>query len=93
MRASLPKVLHPVAGESMLAHVLAAAPSGDGARLAVVLGPEHAAVETEAKRLRPDVDIFIQRERLGTAHAVLAARASRSAISRCSLASMRRAFA
>jgi bifunctional UDP-N-acetylglucosamine pyrophosphorylase/glucosamine-1-phosphate N-acetyltransferase len=74
MRASLPKVLHPVAGESMLAHVLAAAPSGDGARLAVVLGPEHAAVETEAKRLRPDVDIFIQRERLGTAHAVLAAR-------------------
>ena len=74
MRASLPKVLHPVAGESMRAHVLAAAPSGDGARLAVVLGPEHAAVETEAKRLRPDVDIFIQRERLGTAHAVLAAR-------------------
>lgn len=36
MRASLPKVLHPVAGESMLAHVLAAAPSGDGDRKSVV---------------------------------------------------------
>jgi bifunctional UDP-N-acetylglucosamine pyrophosphorylase/glucosamine-1-phosphate N-acetyltransferase len=74
MRADLPKVLHPVAGESMLAHVLAAAPQGEGATIAVVVGPDHAAVEREAKRLRPDADIFVQRERLGTAHAVLAAR-------------------
>ena len=29
MRSSLPKVLHPVAGVSMLSHVLAAAPGGD----------------------------------------------------------------
>ena len=28
MRSSLPKVLHPVAGQSMLAHVLKAAPDG-----------------------------------------------------------------
>src|ERR1700755_534891 len=76
MRTSLPKVLHPVAGESLLAHVLAAAPKGDGARLAVVIGPDHLRVEQEVKRLRPDADIFIQRERLGTAHAVLAAKAA-----------------
>nr|WP_041756655.1 bifunctional UDP-N-acetylglucosamine diphosphorylase/glucosamine-1-phosphate N-acetyltransferase GlmU [Bradyrhizobium sp. ORS 278]A4YUF4.2 RecName: Full=Bifunctional protein GlmU; Includes: RecName: Full=UDP-N-acetylglucosamine pyrophosphorylase; AltName: Full=N-acetylglucosamine-1-phosphate uridyltransferase; Includes: RecName: Full=Glucosamine-1-phosphate N-acetyltransferase [Bradyrhizobium sp. ORS 278] len=74
MRSSLPKVLHPIAGESMLAHVLAAAPQGDGAAIAVVIGPGHDAVEKEAKRLCPDVAIFVQRERLGTAHAVLAAR-------------------
>jgi len=74
MRTSLPKVLHPIAGESMLAHVLAAAPKGEGAKTAVVVGPDRAAVEREAKRLRPDADIFVQRERLGTAHAVLAAR-------------------
>jgi bifunctional UDP-N-acetylglucosamine pyrophosphorylase / glucosamine-1-phosphate N-acetyltransferase len=74
MRSSLPKVLHPVAGQSLLAHVLGAAPNGPGAALAVVVGPDHAAVEREVKRIRPDARTFIQRERLGTAHAVLAAR-------------------
>ncbi len=74
MRTTLPKVLHPIAGETLLAHVLAAAPKGAGARLAVVIGPGHDAVAQEAKRLRGDADIFVQRERLGTAHAVLAAR-------------------
>jgi bifunctional UDP-N-acetylglucosamine pyrophosphorylase/glucosamine-1-phosphate N-acetyltransferase len=74
MRSSLPKVLHPVAGESLLAHVLHAAPNGSGARLAVVIGPDHAAVTEEARRIRPDAETYIQRERLGTAHAVLAAR-------------------
>ncbi len=39
MRSSLPKVLHPVAGQSLLAHVLGAAPKGTGATLAVVVGP------------------------------------------------------
>jgi bifunctional UDP-N-acetylglucosamine pyrophosphorylase/glucosamine-1-phosphate N-acetyltransferase len=39
-----------------------------------VVGPDHGAVEAEAKRLRPDAATFVQRERLGTAHAVLAAR-------------------
>jgi bifunctional UDP-N-acetylglucosamine pyrophosphorylase/glucosamine-1-phosphate N-acetyltransferase len=74
MRSSLPKVLHPVASQSLLSHVLAASPSGDGARLAVVIGPDHQAVADEARRIRPDAESFMQRERLGTAHAVLAAR-------------------
>jgi bifunctional UDP-N-acetylglucosamine pyrophosphorylase/glucosamine-1-phosphate N-acetyltransferase len=74
MRASLPKVLHPVAGEPLLAHVLHAAPSGADARLAVVIGPDHKAVADEVRRIRPDAETFVQRERLGTAHAVLAAR-------------------
>jgi bifunctional UDP-N-acetylglucosamine pyrophosphorylase / glucosamine-1-phosphate N-acetyltransferase len=74
MRSNLPKVLHPVASQSMLAHVLHAAPSGPAAGLAVVIGPDHQAVADEAKRIRPDAETFVQRERLGTAHAVLAAR-------------------
>src|SRR6202140_579276 len=74
MRSSIPKVLHPVAGQSLLAHVLRAAPKGAGAALAVVIGPDHGAVEEEIRRVRPDAATFIQRERLGTAHAVLAAR-------------------
>jgi bifunctional UDP-N-acetylglucosamine pyrophosphorylase / glucosamine-1-phosphate N-acetyltransferase len=74
MRSSLPKVLHPVAGESLLSHVLRAAPNGGGASLAVVVGPDHQAVADETRRVRSDAMTFVQRERLGTAHAVLAAR-------------------
>ena len=74
MRSALPKVLHPVAGQALLAHVLGAAPAGTGAALAVVVGPDHKAVAEEARRVRPDAATFVQRERLGTAHAVLAAR-------------------
>ncbi len=76
MRSSLPKVLHPVAGQPLLAHVLDAAPHGTGAALAVVIGPDHKAVADEVKRVRPDAATFVQAERLGTAHAVLAARAA-----------------
>ena len=74
MRSSMPKVLHPVTGQSLLAHVLRAAPKGTGSSLAVVVGPGHQAVADEVKRARPDAATFVQRERLGTAHAVLVAR-------------------
>ncbi|MEH2468753.1 bifunctional UDP-N-acetylglucosamine pyrophosphorylase/glucosamine-1-phosphate N-acetyltransferase [Nitrobacteraceae bacterium AZCC 2161] len=74
MRSSMPKVLHQVAGQSLLAHVLGAAPYGAGSSLAVVIGPDHQPVADEAKRARPDAATFIQHERLGTAHAVLAAK-------------------
>jgi bifunctional UDP-N-acetylglucosamine pyrophosphorylase/glucosamine-1-phosphate N-acetyltransferase len=74
MRSATPKVLHPVAGKSLLAHVLGAAPAGVGGSLAVVVGPDHEVVAQEARNVRPDALTFVQRERLGTAHAVLAAR-------------------
>ena len=74
MRSSLPKVMHQVANQSLLAHVLAAAPQGAGSALAVVIGPDRADVAAEATRIRTDAVTFVQRERLGTAHAVLAAK-------------------
>src|ERR1700693_1818817 len=74
MRSSIPKVLHSVAGQSLLAHVLGAAPKVAGAALDVVIGHDSKPVAEETKRLRPDATTFVQRERLGTAHAVLAAR-------------------
>jgi bifunctional UDP-N-acetylglucosamine pyrophosphorylase/glucosamine-1-phosphate N-acetyltransferase len=74
MRSSLPKVLHPVASASMLSHVLAAAPDGKGHALAVVIGPERDDVAQEVHRLRADAAVCVQRDRLGTAHAVLTAR-------------------
>jgi bifunctional UDP-N-acetylglucosamine pyrophosphorylase/glucosamine-1-phosphate N-acetyltransferase len=72
MRSASPKVLHAVAGQSLLSHVLSAVPNSSA--LAVVVGPDHEAVEQEVRRARPDASTFVQRERLGTAHAVLAAR-------------------
>jgi bifunctional UDP-N-acetylglucosamine pyrophosphorylase/glucosamine-1-phosphate N-acetyltransferase len=72
MRSASAKVLHPVAGQSLLSHVLAAVPNSSA--LAVVVGPDHDAVVKEVRRLRPGASTFVQRERLGTAHAVLAAR-------------------
>ncbi len=74
MRSAMPKVLHPVAGQSLLSHVLSAAPKGKDASLAVVIGPDHQAVDGEARRYRPDAETFVQHDRRGTAHAVLAAR-------------------
>src|SRR6202142_1940487 len=56
MRSSVPKVLHPVAGQSLLAHVLSAAPAGAGTSLAVVIGPGHQAVADEARRYRVDAE-------------------------------------
>lgn len=72
MRSSLPKVLHKVAGRTLLAHVLAAI-GQTSARVAVVVGPDHEAVATEARAQCPAAKIFVQAERRGTAHAVLAA--------------------
>ncbi len=76
MRSALPKVLHPLAGQTILAHVLGATPQGAGSSLAVVIGPDHKAVVDEVKRIRPNATTFVQRKRLGTAHALLAARES-----------------
>lgn len=75
MRSDRPKVLHHVGGRSMLAHVLAATTDAGATAVAVVVGPDRADVASEARAARPDARIFEQRERRGTAHAVLAARA------------------
>lgn len=73
MRTSLPKALHAIGGRTLLAHVLGAV---SGADIALVVGPDHGALETAAKKLVPGAKVFVQRERLGTAHAVLAAKAA-----------------
>ena len=39
-----------------------------------MIGPDHDAVDQEATRIVPDAQIAVQRERRGTAHAVLAAK-------------------
>ncbi len=76
MRSTLPKVLHMLAGRSLLAHVLTAVRDAGGTATAVVIGPGHEAVAAEARRIIPDADIHVQTERRGTAHAVLMAKSA-----------------
>lgn len=74
MHSARPKVLHEIAGRSLLAHVLAAVRAAGTEQAAIVVGPDAEAVAEEAKRALPKVQIFVQSERRGTAHAVLCAR-------------------
>ena len=73
MRSTTPKVLHAIAGRSLLAHVLTAAQEAR-MRVALVIAPQRDSVAIEAKKIAPAADIFIQAEQHGTAHALLAAR-------------------
>ncbi len=74
MKSAMPKVLHPLAGRSLLGHAIALSKDAGATRLAVVVGPDMAQVETEARRHAPDASIVVQHQQLGTANAVLAAR-------------------
>jgi len=76
MRSALPKVLHGIAGRSLLAHVLAAIKDAKVTTTAVVIGPGQEAVAAEAQRVMPGVQCFVQQQRRGTAHAVLAAKSA-----------------
>ena len=51
MRSARPKVLHRIAGQSLLAHVLDAVSKAGGNATAVVVGPNSDTVATEAKRV------------------------------------------
>ena len=75
MKSRLPKVLHKVAGRSMLGHVLAVAKGLEPERVVVVHGPgeEGALVAEEARRQAPDAALAEQAERKGTGHAVMQA--------------------
>ena len=73
MQSSRPKVLHALAGRSMLAHCLAAVRGAGVGAVALVVGPGHDDVAAEMRAAVPDGAVFVQAERRGTAHAVLAA--------------------
>jgi bifunctional UDP-N-acetylglucosamine pyrophosphorylase/glucosamine-1-phosphate N-acetyltransferase len=71
MRSLRPKVLQAIGGRSLLAHALDAV--DQAAAVAVVVGPGQEAVVAAARARVPNAQIFVQAERRGTAHAVLAA--------------------
>src|SRR5262249_45681430 len=75
MRSARPKVLHPLAGRSLLAHVVGAIGQAGVTATAGVIGHGEDAVAAEVKPLSPPAEGFGARERRGTPHGVLAARA------------------
>ena len=74
MASNTPKVLHRIGGRTLLAHVLDAVRGAGIGRVAVVLGPDRDDVAAEVRRTTPESEVFVQHDRRGTAHAVLAAR-------------------
>ncbi|WP_027896318.1 bifunctional UDP-N-acetylglucosamine diphosphorylase/glucosamine-1-phosphate N-acetyltransferase GlmU [Zestomonas thermotolerans] len=68
MRSALPKVLHPVAGQSMLGHVLDTARQLLPKGIHVVIG--HGAEQVRARHAADDIAFVLQAEQLGTGHAV-----------------------
>jgi len=70
MKSATPKVLHPLAGRPMLAHLLETVEGTGLGPVCVVTGPGMDAV-TEAARPHPTA---VQEQQLGTGHAVLAAK-------------------
>ncbi|MGK9066434.1 bifunctional UDP-N-acetylglucosamine diphosphorylase/glucosamine-1-phosphate N-acetyltransferase GlmU [Stutzerimonas chloritidismutans] len=68
MRSALPKVLHPVAGKSMLGHVIDTARALSPTAIHVVIG--HGAERVRKSLAADDVQFVMQAEQLGTGHAV-----------------------
>ncbi|ERI53725.1 bifunctional N-acetylglucosamine-1-phosphate uridyltransferase/glucosamine-1-phosphate acetyltransferase [Pseudomonas sp. EGD-AK9] len=68
MRSALPKVLHPVAGQSMLGHVIATARQLQPQGIHVVIG--HGAERVRERLAADDLNFVLQAEQLGTGHAV-----------------------
>ncbi|MEE4463159.1 bifunctional UDP-N-acetylglucosamine diphosphorylase/glucosamine-1-phosphate N-acetyltransferase GlmU [Azotobacter chroococcum] len=68
MRSALPKVLHPVAGNSMLGHVVATARQLAPQGIHVVIG--HGAEQVRERLAADDLNFVLQAEQLGTGHAV-----------------------
>ena len=67
MRSALPKVLHPIAGNSMLGHVIHSARQLDPQRIHVVIG--HGADVVRERLAADDLNFVLQDKQLGTGHA------------------------
>lgn len=70
MKSKTMKVLHPVAGRSMVGHVMAAVQQLEPRRVVAVVGHQREQVAPHLQQLVPDVFLAVQEERLGTGHAV-----------------------
>ncbi|MEP1766407.1 MAG: bifunctional UDP-N-acetylglucosamine diphosphorylase/glucosamine-1-phosphate N-acetyltransferase GlmU [Sulfitobacter sp.] len=76
MNSELPKVLHPIAGDPMLIHAMAAGATLDPQHTIVVAGHGAETVTAAATAHDEDAQVVVQTEQLGTGHAVDQAKAA-----------------
>lgn len=76
MKSDLPKVMHEIGGLPLVGHVLKALQAAGSDRISTVTGPDMPALEKLVYDMVPTARCYEQTERLGTAHAALAAKAS-----------------
>ncbi|MEQ8781689.1 MAG: bifunctional UDP-N-acetylglucosamine diphosphorylase/glucosamine-1-phosphate N-acetyltransferase GlmU [Roseibium album] len=74
MKSDMPKVLHQIGGLPMVGHVLKALEEAGSERVSVITGPDMPNLESLVHELMPTAHCHVQAERLGTAHATLAAK-------------------
>ena len=72
MHSQLPKVLHTVGNKPMLIHVINSAESAGAKKIHVVVGNDGERIKEQVRRfpIQNEVSWILQREQLGTAHAV-----------------------
>jgi bifunctional UDP-N-acetylglucosamine pyrophosphorylase/glucosamine-1-phosphate N-acetyltransferase len=70
MKSKTMKVLHPIAGRTMIGHVIAAARAVRPQRIVTVVGHQREAVQAHLAEIAPDAVLAVQEEQLGTGHAV-----------------------
>src|SRR5207342_3079287 len=70
MKSKTGKVLHEIAGRSMIAHVLTAVQALDPQQVVAVVGHQRDQVGPHIQALMPDVTLAVQEEQKGTGHAV-----------------------
>ncbi|MCD6640900.1 MAG: bifunctional UDP-N-acetylglucosamine diphosphorylase/glucosamine-1-phosphate N-acetyltransferase GlmU [Nocardioides sp.] len=70
MKSKTMKVLHPIAGRSMIGHVLRAVEAVDPRQIVAVVGHQREQVGPHINALVPDAVLAVQEEQLGTGHAV-----------------------
>jgi len=70
MKSKTMKVLHPVAGRSMIGHVLRAVQAMEPERIVAVIGHQREQVGPHIQELVPDAVLAVQEAQEGTAHAV-----------------------
>lgn len=74
MKSARPKVMHEIGNLSLVGHVLKTVSAASVERIAVVVGPDMPDLVSEVGKRAPRASCHEQVERLGTAHAALAAR-------------------
>ena len=70
MKSTTSKVLHTIAGRTIVGHVLAALAPLNSKNLRVVVGSHRESVEAHVKKIAPSATTVFQAERNGTGHAV-----------------------